>query len=645
MGGFLGHSPCPKCLSEDNLSVYEDGVWCMTPGCGFASRDVDLYEQYITKKSKRKKANKMPFQPPQLRPIEKEWRGIKPETFSRFGIGLDEHNNIVFPYYLDGVMVGAKYRKPTEKEFWFQGESSGVQLFGMQAANGDRRIIVTEGELDALAATQMTGYPAVSVPFGADSAEKHVKLALRWLEAFDEVVVCLDADRPGQEAQARLMSVLKPGKGKAMVLPAGFKDANEMLKAGKVQEFKTAYYSAQSVLPNGVISKADAIDRAVNFLRDKKQRTGKPTGYAGLDELIGGWREAEVHTFVAGTGIGKSTVTRNLCYRQAKRGVKSLYIPLEDLFEVAIARFAEMDMHTVLVKSEVPPEEHDIRESLDGLLDYVDVFDPSGALSVDELVTSIEYMVRASDIKFIVLDHITAMANSVQGADERKALDICIEALKLRVAKPLRCTVVVVSHISRSSSDTEDNEPTLARIKGASSIAQYSDTVFAVVRDRDSHNTTIKTLKANRVWGVYGGFDVVWNSETQQLEEVRNTFNDETEGHNLEANFFADTDENEKEDVHAQQPTDTTDEEERTATVQEPVRAERLELQQLGGTGDGVRNTDAELRREAHVHARPDTTDRVSGGTEGTVHSGRQEENAGRTRTTSRRGVRPQLPA
>jgi twinkle protein len=493
---------------------------------------------------------------------------------------LDE-TNVLFPYYATGNnLVAAKYRTGKGKEFWFKGDKDAVTLFGIHAASGSRRIIVTEGELDALAAHQMTGYSAVSIPFGADTADKYVKKALRWLERFDDIVICFDNDEPGRAAQQKVLSILKPGKARGMVLPAGFKDANDMLKAGQVEQFKAAFFAAQANIPVGIVSKSEAIERTLSFLRDHKRRVGLSTGYKSLDELVGGWREGEVHTFVAGTGIGKSTWVRNLCYRYLElhrdnpEAGSVLYIPLEDMFEVSIARFAEMKLNSNLIKREhATLDVTSVTSVLSDMLERLLVLDTING-DINELVTSIEYMVRQHDVKFIVLDHITALANSIPGSDERKALDRAIETLKFRVAKELKCTVVVVCHMARNSADEEDNKPSLARIKGASSIAQYSDTVFAVTRNRKTNETRIETLKVNRVWGQYGKFSVVWNPATYQLEES------DTATDNGDDEYVFDDDDDDDEVSGDDEKTQTVE------NVREPGRSGVPEQVRAGCLGD-----------------------------------------------------------
>jgi len=569
----------------------------------------------------------MTYEPVNLRAIDKVWRGITPSTFAKYGVGLDEKNNVHFPYYLEGTHVGSKVRAGTAKEFWFSGETTGVQLFGMQAANGDRRIIVTEGEIDALSAAQMTGYAAVSVPFGADSAAKHIKHTLRWLESFGEIVLCFDMDKPGRAAQEACVALLDKTKVKVMVLPTGFKDPNDMLKSGQDQQFKTAYFSAQSFTPTGIISTEEVIERTVSFLMDKSARHGKPTGYDGLDKLIGGWRAGEVTTIVAGTGIGKSSITRALCYKQVMMGVKTLYIPLEDMLEQATSRFLEMHTASSLVKSNDVPNEALMRQGLFEVLENLTLFDQSGAISVDDLVASIAYAVRKDGIEFVALDHISAMTSN-RDTDERRALDNAIQALKLRVAKDLKCAVLVVSHLSRDSSDKEDNNPTLSRVKGASSIAQYSDAVLGLERKRNEQLTVFRTLKASRLWGVFGEFSVKWDEGTQQfveemefdtqlLDEGQAPHGEETKG----------------------TVGDGTGQE-----VQESTRAGRLEHEPTEREGCTVRSSEDILYTEEDIQPRPTVTQRNTGGVEGVAIEGEQNDTPSRKRATQKLSYRVALP-
>jgi twinkle protein len=125
-----------------------------------------------------------------INPQAVEWlqaRAIDPETASRMGIytagrGSDGEprpdpagNILVFPYVDGGSEVNAKYRTLGEKRFW-QRKDARKTFFNADILDdpalerGDHALVITEGELDALAAIQ-SGFPfTVSVPDGAPSA-------------------------------------------------------------------------------------------------------------------------------------------------------------------------------------------------------------------------------------------------------------------------------------------------------------------------------------------------------------------------------------------------------------------------------------------------------------------------------------------
>jgi len=363
---------------------------------------------------------------------------------------------------------------------------------------------------------------------------------------------------------------------------------------------------------------------------DKSARHGKPTGYDGLDKLIGGWRAGEVTTIVAGTGIGKSSVTRALCYKQIMLGVKTLYIPLEDMLEQATSRFLEMHTSSSLVKSNDVPNEAVMRQGLFEVLENLTLFDQSGAISVDELVASIAYAVRKDGIEFVALDHISAMTSN-RDTDERRALDNAIQALKLRVAKDLKCSVLVVSHISRDSADKEDNKPTLARVKGASSIAQYSDAVLGLERKRNEQLTTFRTLKASRLWGVFGEFSVTWDEGTQQFVE--------------EMEFDTQLlDEGQAPHGTVQEDNATVGDGEREE-VKESVRTGSLEHELTSIEGGAVRSSEDTVCIEPHVQPRPTATQRDTGGDEGVTVSAGQNKDTADKKATRKLPARVPLPA
>src|SRR3569623_3774912 len=96
--------------------------------------------------------------------------------------------------------------------FYWVGDKKGTELFGQYQARatGSKRLIITEGESDAMAAYQMLRdadrgterekyLPAVvSISCGADTAVKELAAQIAFLYQIDEIEMSFDGDETGQ---------------------------------------------------------------------------------------------------------------------------------------------------------------------------------------------------------------------------------------------------------------------------------------------------------------------------------------------------------------------------------------------------------------------------------------------------------------
>ena len=193
--------PCPSCGSRDNLARYEDGhAYCFGIGCGHYEPPNEEYinREYI-------------MEVPTKRVGEIVERGtygaisdrrISQDICRKFGVTIeyDTEGNISkhhYPYY-SGTELNSKVAQKTRvvgsKQFFSEGDMHGAGLFGQHLFEGDnaKAITITEGELDALAVSEMFAgkWPVVSLKNGASSAVKSIKGSLEFLEKFESVVLC-----------------------------------------------------------------------------------------------------------------------------------------------------------------------------------------------------------------------------------------------------------------------------------------------------------------------------------------------------------------------------------------------------------------------------------------------------------------------
>jgi twinkle protein len=536
MANYVGHEACPQCGSKDNVSVYDDGYKeCETPGCGYFVRSKSGSQG--RKYTDGTHIEFFPLKEGKLPQFLYKERKLTHQTLRAWNVQLTKTGDKVqvqFPYYLSGVPVGAKYRtckdstsqnKWKEKEHAWAG-SRNCKLFGMQMASEKKsKLIITEGELDCMAVWQCYFYKAnvVSVGNGAKAAANNIKSHIDWVKQYDEVYLLFDNDSEGQHAAAEAVKLFPPGKAKIVNLPGDCKDPCEMVKADRTSELIEAIHNAQAVLPQGVLTKEEAKQNTLDYLLNYEQRKGVTTGYKHLDNLIGGFMPGELVTVVAGTGVGKTSFTLNLTYNAAvEAGLNTLFVPLEMSHQTVVSRLVEIDMGKQLITPNSVPkeglEQSELEQHLDRVLAHLDAYNHVGALKPAKLIELIEYYVRCNGTRVIVLDHLHAAVNSLGEENTTKGIDYFVGELK-RVALQYGITILLVSHQSRSQSDSEDCKASLSRVRGSAGIAQNSDCVLGMERPRYSNIFTVTTLKAHRLIGKYGTVNFTYNPKTLRIKQ------------------------------------------------------------------------------------------------------------------------------
>ena len=249
MSNVVEHTSCPSCPSSDGRAVYEDGTsYCFVCQTYFPSEDNNESTPEYSEDSKMPIVKEVEYSCRKvmsypINPIE--GRGINQATAEKYGIRVQyntttgEPVSYYFPRYKDGVLTGYKVRRADKKAFYSVGDTKSPDFFGQNTTNNKgKMVLITEGEIDALSAYQMfkekgKEYRVWSLPDGANT--RAVKQNIEILEAFDSVILALDQDKVGQECAREIAELLSPGKVRIMTFSE--KDANDMLKKGKSDEW------------------------------------------------------------------------------------------------------------------------------------------------------------------------------------------------------------------------------------------------------------------------------------------------------------------------------------------------------------------------------------------------------------------------
>lgn len=539
---LIAHEPCPACreqggdTSGDNLARYSDGHgYCHA--CGYYEHG-DGSSRSVTTDPERKRIMSELNRTGEVMALRT--RGITEETCAKFGYVVGKHSGKwvqIAPYHDDHGRLCAQHIRFENKDFIWLGDAKKALLFGQQLwPHGGKRVVVTEGEIDAMTISQLQGnkWPVVSIWSGAGGAAKAIKRSLEWLESFNEVIFCFDMDEPGEEAALECAAILSPGKAKIAKLPC--KDANECLLQGKSKELLSALWDAKVYRPDGIVSGKELWDKV-----RVRPTEGLPIPYPQLNEKILGVRPGELYLFTAGSGIGKSTLVNEIAYHlKMEHGQPLGVMALEESVARNALRYIGIHLnkpvHQPHIYDAVP--EGEMKAAFDAVVgdDRWYIYDHFGSTEVECLISKIRYMVVGLGVKVLVLDHISIIVSGLDeiAESERKSIDRLMTALRSLIQET-GVTVLAVVHLKRpdkGKSYNEGRQVSLTDLRGSGSLEQLSDVVIALERNQqgqDPNKADIRILK-NRPVGITGpAGQVRYNTETGRLlhwqeEEEATTF-------------------------------------------------------------------------------------------------------------------------
>lgn len=509
------HQPCQSCGSSDGVYPHADGDFC------YVCKTKTFNDEEDTQMQTHLSAVK-PLPPVTGVPSAIPSRGLTKAVAEKYR-ALTSHGKVNLIYTLEGKPTGFKERGIQEKTFKFNGNAK-ADLFGQSAfSKGGKSVTITEGEFDAMAAYQMLFMtePCVSVINGASGAVQDCKRNYEWLDSFDKINVCFDSDVAGQNAALAVAELFDPRKVRLVKMTLN--DPNDYIKQNREREFIDSHRKAGPFTPDGIISGADMYE----LVATPPNYDSVPYPFDGLNDMTKGLRTGELITVVAGTGVGKTQVMREVLYsliKEDKGNVGTLFLeePTRDTGLGVMSIHADKKLH--LPDTEYTQEEFDNAYTSTLGTGRVFLYDSFGSNTVERIVSMVRYLARSCECKFIILDHISIVVSD-HAKDERKALDEIVTKLKTLTIE-LDICLLMVSHLSRDKNRKPPEEGgtiNLQDIRGSAGIAQLSNIILALERntqaeDEIERNTTKVRVIKNRFTGETGVADsLLYSKHTGRL--------------------------------------------------------------------------------------------------------------------------------
>lgn len=453
-------------------------------------------------------------------------RKIKAEIVDKFKVKLEynpENREVVkhfYPITKQGVTTAYKVRE-LPKTFASVGDAKGVtDLFGQAITpKGGKKLLITGGELDCLAAYQMliTKYPnfppsVVSLPKGENVSA--VADNLEFVNSFDEVLVYSDMDAPGRKCAIEICELIGP---KAKIVSTSEKDASDMLNTGKQAEFINAFFQAKPYAPDGFVTVDDVFEEATAM-----PTWGKSWPWPSLTKLTYGRRLGEGIYFGAGVKVGKSEAVNQIAHHvtQVEKGKIALF-KLEEKPAMTVRKIAGKIMHKQFHIPDGDFTQEELIAGVNKVRGGVVLYDSYGMTSWDKLKSAIRHAVVVEGCQDIVIDPLTRLTTGMDSATANTELERIADEIS-KMAKDLGFFYMFFCHLKapqKGKPHEEGGKVHSNQFTGSRAMMRACYYMVGIERDKTikddvKRNTSTFVLLEDRAFGNTGSVEVFYNRDT-----------------------------------------------------------------------------------------------------------------------------------
>ena len=544
---------CPRCRKNgrdaagNNLHVYGQDNGCFCWSCEFTIPSAKHREEMGWDETEEEEEEIMTREKITEEEAEKirsytgmstqDYRGIRTETSKLFKVRYQydeesgEVSKMFVPTTIEGEHVGYRTRK-IPKDFTnpigqVGKECDMVGEFVFKSHN--HTVIIAGGETKMLTTYQMLkddmerrgkNYDAPAVvcsTLGESGAHKQVQSRYEFFDKFQKIIICMDNDKAGIEATAKIAKVLP--KGRVYTMTMRFKDADDYLKAGKEREFVTDFWNAAAYTPAGIVGSGDLPSRMRAELELDKIMF--PPFMKRVNEMTdGGLALGKICNIGAASGIGKTVYVDSILYYLVfnsphRVGIVSMELNagqygismLSRHIGRKISKIADKQERIDFLNSEaVVAKEKDLFFKPDGSHRFHLVDDRDG--TIDDLKAVVEQLIIACDCKVIVLDPIQDILDGL--SNEEQALFL---KWQKGLLKSHNVTFININHVRKSGGGGQQNSAgamiSEEDFAGSSTIFKSAAVNILLVRDKMNEdpvmrNTTKAFISKNRDGGETG---------------------------------------------------------------------------------------------------------------------------------------------
>lgn len=431
-----------------------------------------------------------------------------------------------YPVTKDLKLVDYKIRVLPKTFFHLKGGHKGVDLMGRLAFPFTPRILlITEGEIDAMAAYWMTRgkyskIACVSLPNGANP--KDLEHSRKYIESADTIILCPDQDEVGEKFVKKAVSMYP----KAKVMSFSEKDAYDMYNEGKAAEFLDALDNAETYRLASVLTAGDTKTSAL-----VPPTYGLSYPFAGLDRSTFGLRTKRVIGIGAGPGAGKTTFVKSIqTHIIMEHKIPIGIFPLEEDPPDVIRELAGFVMNKPLHLPSCEPgtgyDPVELDRVIDSFGDLVHIYDPDEYTGWKDIEATIRYMASLG-VKYVFIDPLSALTAHLSASDANQYLGEAMWKIK-QLTKQLDITVFHINHLNNPQSGKDHGaggKVYAGQFTGSKAMWRFSTDIWGLERDQYAEDPNLRDVSKlvvlkYRKPSLPGSFDMKYDIKKGTLSEV-----------------------------------------------------------------------------------------------------------------------------
>lgn len=439
---------------------------------------------------------------------------------------------IAFPYRKGGDVVNVKYRGLETKAF--QQVGGAEKILYRQEKIGCERVVIVEGEIDALSCVQSGISSVVSVPDGAPApTAKNYSAKFTYLDQdpdpfanVQDIVIAVDADEPGVTLRNELARRLGIERCRFVEWPSGCKDANEVLVTYGSDALQQRIDQAQPFPVQDVVSVEDIAEDVARVYASRPER-GLSTGWHNVDQFY----TVEPGQLTILTGIPSSGKSEWL-------DALMLNLAAQEGWQFAVCSPENMPLTTHCAKLLekhigkpfwVGPSQRmsswDLTNGLQWLHAHLSFIAADDSLTITAVLDRATQLVRRKGIRGLILDPFNEFDHTRErGITETEYISLTLGALK-RWARKHQVHVWLVAHPQKlyRREDGSYPIPTPYDISGSAAFRNKADNCLTVWRDMDNQDLPIQ-LHVQKIRfkhiGTVGMAELQWDRRTGRYSDV-----------------------------------------------------------------------------------------------------------------------------